>query len=190
MSDNQLGYHKKLGLSTEIGPIFSWADKYDLYIASPNGTKTTHPMVMELTQHPAGNIGMKELKIPRLKQHEVSSLRLTHQAIQLLEHYMGPFKLYPPLLLTKASSPEESQLQSAARRGTAVIHPRRQACRVGGLQCSARPTGGRLCLEGQDTGGVQIDDQLVACHPDTILAMLVYLEWTLNTFGIHYSPLS
>ena len=49
-------YHKKLGLSTEIGPIFSWADNYDLCIMSPNGMKTTHAMVMEFTQHPAGII--------------------------------------------------------------------------------------------------------------------------------------
>ena len=41
VSDNQSDYHKKLGLSMEIGPIFSWADNYDLYIASPNGTKAT-----------------------------------------------------------------------------------------------------------------------------------------------------
>jgi len=52
--DNQSDYHKKLNLSTEIGPIFCWADNYDLYIASPNGMKSTHAMVMEFTQHPAG----------------------------------------------------------------------------------------------------------------------------------------
>ena len=34
-SDNQSDYHKKLGLIMEIGHIFSWADHYDLYIASP-----------------------------------------------------------------------------------------------------------------------------------------------------------
>lgn len=67
--DNQSDYHKKLGLSTEIGPIFSWADKYDLYIASPSGVKSTHGMVMEFTQHPAGiintgNIGVMQLMIP------------------------------------------------------------------------------------------------------------------------------
>ena len=49
VSDNQSDYHKKLGLSMEIGPIFSWADNYDLYIASPNGIKATHAMVMEFT---------------------------------------------------------------------------------------------------------------------------------------------
>ena len=49
VSDNQSDYHKKLGLSMEIGPIFSWADNYDVYIASPNGIKATHAMVMEFT---------------------------------------------------------------------------------------------------------------------------------------------
>ena len=128
VSDNQSDYHKKLGLSMEIGPIFSWAMSrsnydlyiYDLYIASPNGTKATHAVVMEFTQHPAGiietgNIGVMQLTIPRLKKHESSSLRQTHQAIQL-EHYTGRSKLNPPLLQTKALSAEESQLQSAAVR--------------------------------------------------------------------------
>ena len=92
VSDNQLDYHKKLGLSMEIGPIFIWADNYDLYIASPNRTEATHAMVMEFTQNPAGiietgNIGTMQLTIPRLKKHEAPSLRLTHQAIGLqLEH--------------------------------------------------------------------------------------------------------
>ena len=30
----------------EIGSIFSWADNYDMYIASPNGIKATHAVVM------------------------------------------------------------------------------------------------------------------------------------------------
>ena len=55
-----------MGLSADIGPVFSWADNYDLYIASPNGMKSTHAMVMEFTQHPAGiieagNIGAMQL---------------------------------------------------------------------------------------------------------------------------------
>ena len=52
MLDYHSDYHKKLGLSTKIGPIFSWADNCDLYIASPNGMKSTHTMVMAFTQHP------------------------------------------------------------------------------------------------------------------------------------------
>ncbi|KAL8581927.1 hypothetical protein ACOMHN_010301 [Nucella lapillus] len=74
VTDNQQEYHKKLGLTTEIGPIFSWADNYDLFIASPNSTKCTHAMVCEFTQHPAGiiesssNVGVMQLTIPRLKK--------------------------------------------------------------------------------------------------------------------------
>ena len=49
VSDNQSDYHKKFCLSMEIGPILSWADNYDLYIASPNEIKATHAMVMEFT---------------------------------------------------------------------------------------------------------------------------------------------
>ena len=80
--------------------------------------KSTHAMVMEFTQHPAGiietgNIGVMQLKIPRLKKYEASSLRLSYQAIQW-KHYTGPSKLNPSLLQTKALSAEESQLQSAA----------------------------------------------------------------------------
>ena len=114
VSDNHSDYHKKLGLSMEIGPIFSWADNYDLHIATPNGTKNIHVMIMEFTQQPAciietGNIGVMQLKIPRPTKHEASSLRLTQQAVQI-EHYSRPSKLTPPLP-TKAVSAEESQFQ-------------------------------------------------------------------------------
>ena len=47
VSTNSNDFHKLLGLTTETGPIFSWMDNYDLWIASPNGTKTTHAMVSE-----------------------------------------------------------------------------------------------------------------------------------------------
>ena len=49
---NAATYHEKLGLSSDIGPIFGWFDNYDLYIASPNGTKSMHAMVSEFTVHP------------------------------------------------------------------------------------------------------------------------------------------
>ena len=63
VSDNQADYHKNVGLSAEIGPIFSWADNYDLYIASPNGPKTTHIIVMEFTQNSAGIIETKKILV-------------------------------------------------------------------------------------------------------------------------------
>ncbi len=61
---NAADYHKKLGLITELEPIFSWADNYNyktkdnLYIASSNGTKSTHAMVSESTQHPASQLSL------------------------------------------------------------------------------------------------------------------------------------
>ena len=77
--ENQSDYHKTLGLSVEIGPIFSWADNYDLHIVSPNGLKSTHAMVMGFTQHPAaiteaGNIGAMQFNTPRL-ENSLSSLQ-------------------------------------------------------------------------------------------------------------------
>ena len=117
VSDNQSDYHKKLGLSTEIGPIFSWADNYDLYIASPNGIKATHDVVMEFTQHTAGiietgNIGVMQLTIPRSTEETRAILSATDPP----GYTVGAPKLNPPLLQTKALSAEESQLQSAAVR--------------------------------------------------------------------------
>ena len=49
---NHATYQNLLGLTTEIGPIFAWCNNYDLWISSPNGTKTTHAMVSEFTIHP------------------------------------------------------------------------------------------------------------------------------------------
>ena len=111
VSNNQQDYHKMLGLTTEIGPVFSWADNYDLFIASPNRTKTTHAIFCEFTQHPSNiiksqnDIGVMQLKIPRLKKHELASIRLT-PTVQLA-HYNGPSKLNPPPLSAVALSPEE-----------------------------------------------------------------------------------
>ncbi len=84
VSTNKEQYHKCLGLTTEIGPIFSWCDNYDLWISSPNGTKTTHAMVSEYTVHPKEptssidkiQIGVMNLQIPRLKKTEASALSL------------------------------------------------------------------------------------------------------------------
>ena len=97
--DNQPEYHKNLGWSSGIGPIFSWVVNYDLHIASLNGIKTAHTMGMGFTQHPAGiinaDIGVMQLKIPRLKEHEVSTTQLADQGIQL-EHHAGLSKRNPP----------------------------------------------------------------------------------------------
>lgn len=54
VSKNSTQFYKKLGLSSEIGPIFGWGDNFDLMVCSPNGQKSPHAMVAEFTQHPAG----------------------------------------------------------------------------------------------------------------------------------------
>ena len=201
VSDNQSDYHKKLGLSMEIGPIFSWADNYDLYIASPNGIKATHAVVMEFSQHPAGiintgNIGVMQLTIPRLKKHESSSLRLTHQAIQL-EHYTGRSKLNPPLLQTKALSAEESQLQSAAVRFSqqrvaawlSQVDRNDKTVEWAGFN-APRPSDRGPRQHAKDTGGVRTYDRLATCPPGTVMTTLVYIQMTMNAFGMQYTHVS
>ena len=186
----------------EIGPIFSWADNYDLYIASPNVTRATHAMFMDFTQHPAGiiergKIGVMQLTIPRLKKHESSSLRLTHQAIQL-EHYMRRSKLNPPLLQMKALSAEESQLQSAAVR----FSQQRDAAWLSQAHQNDIPVEWAGSNAQQDpvmkgpgntpktlvVFGPMIDSPPV--HPDTVMTTLVYLQSTLNAFGMQYTHVS
>ena len=76
-------------------------------------------MVCEFTQHPSdiiksqNDIGVMQLKIPRMKKHELASLRLT-PTVQLT-HYNGPFKLNPPPLPAVALSPEETVQSDTAR---------------------------------------------------------------------------
>ena len=201
VSDNQSEYHKELGLSTEIGPIFSWADNYDLYVMSPNGIKTTHTMVMEFTQHPAGiietgNIGVMQLKVPRLKKQEADSLQLNHQAVQL-KHYTGPSKISPPLLTTKALSAEESQLQSAA----VSFSQERDAAWLSQIHESNKPVewAGFNAQQDRLVNSAQKPKTLVVfgpmidsppAHPDTVLTTILYLERTLSTFGMQYIHLS
>jgi len=78
VSENEEIYNRKVGLFRDIDPIYSWADNYNLSIASPNGTKTTHEMVIEYTQHPTEPIGtsttgIMQLSIPRLKKSELAA---------------------------------------------------------------------------------------------------------------------
>ena len=186
----------------EIGPIFSWADNYDLYIASPNGINATHAVVMEFTKHPAGiietgNIGVMQLTIPRLKKHEASSLRLTHQVVQL-EHYTGRSKLHPPLLQTNAMSAEESQLQSVAVR----FSQQREAAWLSQVHQSDKPVEWAGFNAQQDPvmeGPGNTPKTLVVfrpmidsppAHPDTVMTTLVYLQMTLNAFGMQYTRVS
>ena len=159
-------------------------------------------MVMEFTQHPAGiietgNIGVMQLTIPRPKKHEASSLRLTHQAIQS-EHYTGRSKIHPPLLQTNALSAEESQLQSAAVRFSQA----REAAWLSHVHHNDKPVEWAGFNAQQDrlvAGSGNKPKTLVVlipmivsppAHPDTVMTTLVYIQGTLNAFGLQYTHVS
>ena len=108
---------------------------------------------------------MMQMTIPRLKKHEASSLRLTHQALQL-ENYTGCSKLNPPLLQTKALSAKESQLQSVAvifsqERDAAWLSQVHQNDKP--VEWAGFPSGGGLRQQAKYTGGVRTDDRLTTC---------------------------
>ena len=199
---NKVDYHRKLGLSTEIGPIFSWADNYDLYISSPNGVKSTHAMVMQFTQHPAGiinpgTVGVMQLKIPRLRKAEAAFLQLTNDSA-VLEHYNGPSKLSPPVLQTNVLSDDESHLLSSSLE----FCQRRDAEWLSQVHCSTKPFEWAPYNAQQDrlipntekkpktvfVLGPMIDAP--PAHPDTVLTTLITLERSLLSFGMQYIHLT
>ena len=87
-------------------------------------------MFCEFTQHPSNiiksqnDIGVMQLKIPRLKKHELASIRLT-PTVQLA-HYNGTSKLNPPPLSAVALSPEETVQADTAR--ARLGHEMRHGC--------------------------------------------------------------
>ena len=138
-----------------------------------------------------------QLKIPRLKKHELSSIRLT-PTVQLA-HYNGPSKLNPPPLSAVALSPEETvQADTARSRATA-----RDAAWLSHVHTEDKPVewaGFNAYLDQQEAStSTKKPKTLVVfsplldappAHPDTVLTTLIYLENTLNTFGMQYAHLS
>lgn len=195
-------YQNNLGLTTELGPIFSWADNYDLYVACPNGMKSTHAMVSEFTQHPApgtittGSIGVMQLKIPRLRWSEERSFQLTHQSLQL-EHYSGPPKLKPPALPVKSLSPEEMHQVST----NLTKAKERDAAWLSQLFSHLYPVdwAGYNAYEDRKSETSSKPKTIVVfgplidsppSHPDTVLTTLVYLERSLKSFGMKYAHIT
>ena len=126
-----------------------------------------------------------QLTIPRLKKHESSSLRLTHQAIQL-EHYTGRSKLNPPLLHTKAV--RFSQQRDAA--WLSQVHQNDKPVEWAGFNAQQDSA-----MEGPGNTpktlvvfGPMIDSP--PAHPDTVMTTLVYLQRTLNAFGMQNTHVS
>ncbi len=96
-------------------PIFGWCDDYDLWITSPNDTKTMHAMVSEFTIHPKSMtqvdevyVGVMSITIPRLKKFDASHLCLTKTGAQMITHFKGNVKSMPPDLANIELSPAES----------------------------------------------------------------------------------
>ena len=187
-----------LGLTTEIDPVFSWADNYD-----PNGTQTTHAMACEFTQHPSdiiktqNDIRVMQLKIPRLKKHELASLQLT-PTVQPA-HYNGPSKLIPPPLPAVALSSEET-----VQADTAMARARTQdAAWLSHVHTEDKPVEGagfNAYLDRQEAStSTKKPKTLVVfaplldappAHPDTVMTTLIYLEKTMKTFGMQYAHIS
>ena len=160
-------------------------------------------MVCEFTQHPSNiiksqnDIGLMQLKIPRLKKHGLASVRLT-PTVQLA-HYNGPSKLNPPPLSAVALSPEETvQADTARARARA-----RDAAWLSHVHTEDKPVewaGFNAYLNRQEAStSTKKQKTLVVfgplldappAHPDTVLTTLIYLEKTLNTFGMQYEHLS
>ncbi|KAL8597460.1 hypothetical protein ACOMHN_050958 [Nucella lapillus] len=161
-------------------------------------------MVCEFTQHPAGiiesssNVGVMQLTIPRLKKHELSSLRLTQKELQLA-HYTGPSRLNPPLLPAKDLSTEEAAQVDAARTKARE----RDAAWLSHVHTEDKPmewAGFNARLDRQEAEATPKKPKTLVvfgplldappAHPDTVLTTLIYLEKTLKTFGMQYAHLS
>ena len=160
-------------------------------------------MVCEFTQHPSNiiksqnDIGVMQLKIPRLKKHELASIRLT-PTVQLA-HYNGPSKLNPPPLSAVALSPEET-VQADTARARAMA---RDAAWLSHVHTEGKPVewaGFNAYLDRQEAStSTKKPKTLVVfgplpdappAHPDTVLTTFIYLVKTLNTFGMQYAHLS
>ena len=160
-------------------------------------------MFCEFTQHPSNiiksqnDIGVMQLKIPRLKKHELAGIRPTH-TVQLA-HYNGPSKLNPPPLSAVALSPEETVQADTAR----AMARARYAAWLSHVHTEDTPVewaGFNAYLDRQEAStSTKKPNTLVVfgplldappAHPDTVLTTLIYLENTLNTFGMQYAHLS
>ena len=130
-----------------------------------------------------------QLKIPRLKKHELATRRLT-PTVQLAL-YNGPSKLNPAVALSPEETVQSDTAMARARTRDAASVPcahRRQTCRLSWVQHLFRPTRGWHIH--QEAKPLVVFGPLLdapPAHPDTVMATLVYLEKTLTTFGMQYA---
>ena len=117
---------RTVGLESEVGPIHSWGDNFDLVVFTPNGRRTTHAMATQFVQNPAGILfpggatpggEVMSLQLPRLTKLEAGKLRLAHKSSFVIEHYTGPKKLTPPALneVPRTEAIQDVTAQSVSR---------------------------------------------------------------------------
>ncbi len=197
VSNNSSTYNTMLGLTTEIGPIFGWCDNYDLWIASPNGTKSTHAMVSEFTVHPrkiedtkTPQLGVMSLTVPRLKKSEASRLHLREPE---LLHYTGEHKVNPPCIVDTPLSPTDCDNIQASL----VTAYKRDAAYFQQLQLpDAIEFSGYNAREDRNEDFEQKPKTLFVfgpllnsppSHPDTVITTLQHMVTSMKAFGMTYA---
>ena len=160
-------------------------------------------MVCDFIQHPSdiiksqNDIGVMQLKIPRLKKHELARLLLT-STVQVT-HYNDPSKLNTPPLPAVARSPEET-----VQADTAMARARtRDAAWLSHVHTEDKPVEwawfNAYVDRKEASTSTKKPNTLVVfgplldappAHPDTVMTTLIYLENTLKTFGMQYAHVS
>ena len=157
----------------------------------------------EFTQHPSdiikseNDVGVMQLKIPRLKKHELASLLLT-PTVQLA-HYNGPSRLNPPPLPAVALSPEEAlhavtaRARASAQYAAWQSHVNKEDQHVEWRRFNAYfdRHGASISTKKPKTSvvfGPLLDAP--PDHPDTVLTTHICLENILKAFRMKYAHVS
>ena len=191
-SEDPEKYLRTVGLESEVCPIHSWGDKFDIVVFTPNGRRTTHAMATQFVQNPAGILfpggatpggEVMSLQLPRLTKLEAGKLRLAHKSSFVIRHYTGPKKMTPPALkeVPRTDAIQDITVQSVSRAQN------KDAAWLSQLQSSPLPLDWSAYNAVQDRSddnrapklktisvfGPLLDSPLA--HPDTVLSTMAYL---------------
>ena len=197
---NSSDFYKKLGLTTEIGPIFSWCDNFDLWISSPNGMKTTHAMVSEYTIHPRNEhtnddsqFGVMSLKIPRITKTEAKDLKLANKSAIKILHHKGVNKAKPPPISIHEGSESDLEMlsKSSARASKRDAEYFNQTVLPEAIEFS-----GYNAQQDRDENRSSAPKTLFVfgpllnyppSHQDAVLTTMTYLTTSPQSFGMQYA---
>ncbi len=95
------------------GELASWIDNYDLNIATPNGCRETHALVVEVTHQPTNDVDQEDETdsntshpiIPRVSLAEMSNAKLSELSPIEVQHYDGPKNPLPPVVNVHSGVP-------------------------------------------------------------------------------------